>query len=55
MKRNPDIYFGAIFLKYRFENPMNSCCIDSDWGVGVISKNYQIGTKINSKKVSKCV
>ena len=28
---------------------MNSCCIDSDWGVGVISKNYQIGRKINSK------
>lgn len=37
------------FLRYRFDNPMNSCCIDSDWGVGVISKNYQIGRKINSK------
>ena len=34
------------FLKWRFNSSINSCCIDSDWGVGVLSKNYQIGKNI---------
>lgn len=34
------------FLKWRSNPSINSCCIDSDWGVGVLSKNYQIGKNI---------
>lgn len=36
------------FLKWRFKSSINSCCIDSDWGVGILSKNYQIGKNIQS-------
>jgi hypothetical protein len=36
------------FLKWRFNASINSCCIDSDWGVGILSKNYQIGKNIES-------
>lgn len=36
------------FLKWRFNSTVNSCCIDSDWGVGVISKNHEIGKSITS-------
>ena len=36
------------FLKWRFSASINSCCIDSDWGVGILSKNYQIGKSIES-------
>jgi hypothetical protein len=35
------------FLKWRSNPSLNSCCIDSDWGVGVLSKNYQIGKSIH--------
>lgn len=36
------------FLKWRFKSSINSCCIDSDWGVGILSKNYQIGKHIEA-------
>lgn len=31
------------FLKWRFDPSVHSCCIDSDWGVGILSKHHQIG------------
>jgi hypothetical protein len=31
------------FFKYRKSNKCFSCCIDSDWGVGIISKTKDIG------------
>ncbi|PTX44076.1 methyltransferase family protein [Christiangramia gaetbulicola] len=31
------------FYKWRCEPGVNSCCIDSDWGVGILSKNQPIG------------
>jgi hypothetical protein len=34
------------FLKWRFNPSINSCCIDSDWGVGILCKNYPIGKNI---------
>lgn len=34
------------FLRWRFSDEVNSCCIDSDWGVGILSKNHPIGKKI---------
>jgi hypothetical protein len=34
------------FLKWRSNSSINSCCIDSDWGVGILSKYYQIGKSI---------
>ncbi|MEL1244059.1 class I SAM-dependent methyltransferase [Flavobacterium sp. DGU11] len=34
------------FVKWRHENSVHSCCIDTDWGVGVIAKNYAIGNSI---------
>ncbi len=34
------------FLKWRFNPSVNSCCIDSDWGVGIISKEHPIGSCI---------
>lgn len=36
------------FLKWRFNPAVNSCCIDTDWGVGILSKHYQIGKNIAS-------
>lgn len=35
------------FLKWRFNPSINSCCIDSDFGVGIISKNQKIGQSIS--------
>ncbi len=35
------------FLKWRFCSSVNSCCINSDWGVGILSKKYQIGKSID--------
>ncbi len=35
------------FLKWRFSPAVNSCCIDADWGVGILSKKYQIGKNID--------
>jgi hypothetical protein len=34
------------FLKWRFNPSVNSCCIDSDWGVGILTKEHPIGSCI---------
>lgn len=34
------------FLKWRFNPNIQSCCIDSDWGVGILSKSHKIGHSI---------
>jgi len=31
------------FMKWRSDESVYSCCIDSDWGVGILSKNRVIG------------
>lgn len=31
------------FVKWRQEALIYSCCVDSDWGVGIISKNRKVG------------
>lgn len=31
------------FLKARYRTDVSSCCIDTDWGVGVISKDKKLG------------
>jgi len=31
------------FYKWRCKKEVYSCCIDSDWGVGIISKTHEIG------------
>ncbi|MGE5943944.1 MAG: class I SAM-dependent methyltransferase [Flavobacteriales bacterium] len=39
------------FLKWRTNPNVYSCCIDSDWGIGILSKKHQIGrntSQINS-------
>lgn len=30
------------FTKIRNRNDLNSCCIDTDWGIGIISKNIRL-------------
>jgi len=35
------------FLKRRFDKSLNTCCIDADWGVGIISKHLDFGPPIN--------
>lgn len=35
------------FLKWRFNPDVYSCCIDADWGVGILSKKYNIGKNID--------
>ena len=37
------------FMKWRFNSNVHSCCINSDWGVGILSKNIPIGQSINTK------
>jgi hypothetical protein len=34
------------FLKWRTNPSVFSCCIDSDWGIGVLSKDQPIGTPL---------
>ena len=34
------------FLNKRFDKNLKSCCIDCDWGVGIISKTCEIGDPI---------
>lgn len=34
------------FLKWRFDESVTSCCVDTDWGVGVISKKHLFGKQI---------
>ena len=36
------------FLKWRFDSAVNSCCIETDWGVGVLSKRKSIGKSISN-------
>lgn len=35
------------FLKSRFNPDLYSCCIDTDWGVGILSKKHPVGHSIN--------
>ncbi|MDF1642992.1 MAG: class I SAM-dependent methyltransferase [Pseudomonadales bacterium] len=35
------------FLKWRYNSSIQSCCIDSDWGVGILSKTHLIGQSTN--------
>ncbi len=37
------------FVKWRSEPSLFSCCIDSDWGVGVISKKHNIGAPLQKR------
>jgi hypothetical protein len=37
------------FLKWRSNPLINSCCIDTDWGVGVLSKKHLIGNSIENE------
>jgi len=39
------------FMKWRFNADIHSCCIDSDSGVGILSKNQLIGNSIVSKNL----
>ena len=34
------------FLKRRFDDSLKSCCIDTDWGIGILSKSMNIGSSI---------
>jgi len=34
------------FQKWRFNPAVNSCCVDTDWGVGVLSRKAPIGKSI---------
>jgi hypothetical protein len=36
------------FYKFRQNPQIYSCCIDSDWGIGIISKIYNIGRDIEN-------
>jgi len=31
------------FLKWRFNPSLFSCCVDTDWGIGILSKTNPIG------------
>lgn len=33
------------FLKWRSQPGLSSCCLDSDWGVGVITRHIELGPK----------
>jgi len=35
-------------MKYRTVSDLQSCCIDTDWGVGVISKTQKVGNSIET-------
>ena len=46
-----DAWNGTVwkaFLNIRFTSSLQSCCIDTDWGVGIISKKYLIGSAITN-------
>ncbi len=34
------------YLKRRYDSSVHSCCLDTDWGVGIISKQHKIGFSI---------
>lgn len=35
------------FLHWRLSPSLNSCCIDSDWGIGLLSKEHPIGMPLD--------
>ena len=37
------------FYKYRSNKELYSCCVDTDWGIGIISKTIKVGEKTNTK------
>lgn len=37
------------FVKWRCNPSIQSCCIDSDWGVGILSKTHPIGGHLQKK------
>jgi len=39
------------FLKWRGTPSIQSCCIDSDWGVGILSKKQMIGKNLEKKNL----
>ena len=39
------------FLKWRFEKDTSSCCIDTDWGVGVITNHLNLGKKVINNNI----
>lgn len=44
-----DAWNGTVwkaFLNIRFNSSLQSCCIDTDWGVGIISRKHLIGNAI---------
>tara|TARA_B100000212_G_C27348327_1_gene522423 strand:+ start:619 stop:1380 length:762 start_codon:yes stop_codon:yes gene_type:complete len=46
-----DAWNGTVwkaFLNIRFNSSLQSCCIDTDWGVGIISTKYLIGSSISN-------
>ena len=48
MSPSKDYWNGTTwkaFVEFRKRSDYYSCCIDSDWGVGVISKNINFGRK----------
>jgi len=36
------------FVKWRSNSEVQSCCVDSDWGIGILSKTAAIGASIKS-------
>ena len=36
------------FLKSRFNPDLYSCCVDTDWGVGILSKKHPVGQSIKN-------
>lgn len=37
------------FLKWRCDASVHSCCVDTDWGVGILSKKQMIGKNLEKK------
>lgn len=37
------------FMKYRYASDLFSCCIDTDWGIGIISLNTDFGQKPSTR------
>lgn len=34
------------FVKWRLSKAVSSCCIDSDWGLGVLTRDYDLGNQL---------
>lgn len=39
------------FLKWRIKKELNVCCIDCDWGVGIITNHYKLGEKLTKQNI----